>query len=301
MRSSDAHAARAHSPMAQDVADRGEREHCRSRGRSTIAVPGSRPPRRCASIRARSPLRSRCVILVLRYPTAIVRRGAALGRRADLLSRRVRRARRRWHGRTRAICTSRPGWSRSVAAAIPPALGSRWSMNGVTILATAGVAAFIASGRLRTAVPDRTPPARAGDRLRPDAGGAGPVMAPRLPPVDAWPSSCSPACSPTSRARAGSGPIASRSPIASLTGPVLDPVRAAVRVATPATRARSAWIVVGCAAIQLVVVVTARRAGAAGETTFTRGGWRSWPPGSLAEPLLGYRVTLRRSARPGFR
>ena len=41
-----------------------------------------------------------------------------------------------------------------VAAAVPPALGPL-VMNGVTILATAGVAAFIASDRLRTAVPDR--------------------------------------------------------------------------------------------------------------------------------------------------
>ena len=41
-----------------------------------------------------------------------------------------------------------------VAASVPPALAPLL-MNGVTILVTAGVAAFIASDRLRTAVPDR--------------------------------------------------------------------------------------------------------------------------------------------------
>ena len=46
------------------------------------------------------------------------------------------------------------GWWRSWPRPIPPALAPLL-MNAVTILVTAGVAAFIASDRLRTAVPDR--------------------------------------------------------------------------------------------------------------------------------------------------
>ena len=79
-------------------------------------------------------------------------------------------------------------------------------------------------------------PAGARDRLRADAGGAGPVLAPRLPAVDAGVLPARPRA--RRRARPALGLARSRRGGGrGLDRAVLDPVRAAVRVAAPAARA----------------------------------------------------------------
>jgi hypothetical protein len=173
-----------------------------------------------------------------------------------------------------------------VAASIPPALAPLL-MNGVTILATAGVAAFIASGRLRTAVPDA--------RLR-LALAIGFVLMPAAQDLSwhlvylQWSlgffllarviaDEPSPRWKWADRLAVG---------VVALTGP-FSIVFAPLYVWQHRRLGAVSWIVVASAAIQLVFVATTRRA-AAGETSIgdavailaTR---------LLAEPLLGYRVT----------
>ena len=121
-----------------------------------------------------------------------------------------------------------------VAAAIPPALAPLL-MNAVTILVTAGVAAFIASDRLRTARPGPAAAARPGHRVRADAGRAGSVVAPRLPPMEPG---LLPA-DPGARRRAGTALGLARPGGRRHRGPdraVLDPLRAALPVAPTAPR-----------------------------------------------------------------
>ena len=174
-----------------------------------------------------------------------------------------------------------------VAAAVPPALGPL-VMNGVTILATAGVAGFIASDRLRTAVPDR--------RIR-LALAIGFVLMPAAQDLSwhlvylQW----TLAFFLLARVLAEEpGPRwvwldRAAVVIASLTGP-FSILFAPLYVWRRRQLGLTAWIVVGCALIQLAFIVTARRAGA-GETTLTEG-IAVLATRLLAEPLLGYRVTL---------
>jgi hypothetical protein len=172
------------------------------------------------------------------------------------------------------------------AAAIPPVFAPLF-MNGVTIVATAGVAAFIASGRLGTAVPDpRLRLALAiGFVLMPAAQDLSwhlvylqwslgffllaRVLADEPGPRWKWPD------------RIAVGLVALTGPFSIVFAPLYVWQRRRLGAVT--------WVVVACAAIQLVFVATTRRA-AAGETSIgdavailaTR---------LFAEPLLGYRVT----------
>jgi hypothetical protein len=173
-----------------------------------------------------------------------------------------------------------------VAAAIPPA----WAplvMNAVTILATAGVAAFIASDRLRSAVPDR--------RIR-LALAIGFVLMPAAQDLTwhlvylQWTLAFFLlarvlADDPSSR---WVWPDRAAVAIAGLTGPfsiLFSPLYLWRRRQLGVT----AWIVVACAAIQLAYVVTARRT-PAGDSS---------PLDAIAilatrlfvEPLIGYRIT----------
>jgi hypothetical protein len=172
------------------------------------------------------------------------------------------------------------------AAAIPPAFAPLL-MNGITILATAGVAAFIASARLRTAVPDpRLRLALAmGFVLMPAAQDLtwhlvylqwslaffllARIVADEPGPRWKWPD------------RAAVAVVGLTGPFSILFAPLYLWQRRRLGVVT--------WIVVLSAAIQMVFVVTSRRAAAGDTTVFdvisilaTR---------LLAEPVLGYRVT----------
>lgn len=173
-----------------------------------------------------------------------------------------------------------------VATSVPPALAPL-VMNCVTILVTAGVAAFIASGRLRTAVPDRRfrLALAIGFVLMPAAQDLtwhlvylqwslaffllARVIADEPSPRWIW----------LDRAAVG---------ITSLTGPfsiLFAPLYLWRRRQLRATT----WIVVGCALVQLAFVVTTHRA-SADETSFTDA-IAVLATRLFVEPLLGYRVT----------
>lgn len=173
-----------------------------------------------------------------------------------------------------------------VAAAIPPALAPVL-MNVVTILATAGVAAFIASDRLRSAVPDR--------RIR-LALAIGFVLMPAAQDLSwhlvylQWTLAFFLLARVVADEPSSRWMWADRVTVAivSLTGP-FSILFAPLYVWQRRRLGAVTWIVVACAAIQLVVLVTARR-GAAGETTITEG-LAILATRLFAEPLLGYRVT----------
>jgi hypothetical protein len=172
------------------------------------------------------------------------------------------------------------------AAAIPPGLAPLL-MNAATILATAGVAAFIASGRLRTAVPD--------PRLR-LALAVGFVLMPAAQDLT-WHLVYLPwtlAFFMLARVLADEpGPRwvwldRAAVAIASLTGP-FSILFAPLYLWRRRQLGVTAWIVVAGALIQLAFVVTASRA-APGETTITDA-IAVLATRMLAEPFLGYRVT----------
>ena len=173
-----------------------------------------------------------------------------------------------------------------VATTVPPALAPLL-MNGVTILVTAGVAAFIASDRLRTAVPDRRIrlALAIGFVLMPASQDLtwhlvylqwslaffllARVIADEPGPRWVW----------VDRAVVG---------LAALTGPfsiLFAPLYLWRRRQLGAT----AWIVVVGALVQLAFIMTARRA-PAGETTLTDAA-QVLATRLFVEPLLGYRVT----------
>lgn len=172
------------------------------------------------------------------------------------------------------------------ATTMPPALAPLL-MNGVTILVTAGVAAFIASDRLRTAVPDR--------RIR-LALAIGFVLMPASQDLSwhlvylQW----SLAFFLLARAIADApGPRwvwldRAAVGLAALTGPfsiLFAPLYLWRRRELGATT----WVVVGCALVQLAFIVTSRRAPAGG-TTITDA-IPVLATRLFVEPLLGYRVT----------
>jgi hypothetical protein len=173
-----------------------------------------------------------------------------------------------------------------VATAVPPAFAPL-VMNGVTILATAGVAAFIASGRLRSAVPDA--------RLR-LALAIGFVLMPAAQDLSwhlvylQWTLAFFllarvVADEPTAR---WTWPDRLAVGIVSLTGP-FSIVFAPLYVWQRKRLGLVTWIVVACAAVQLAFVATARRA-AAGETS-VGDAVAVMATRLLVEPLIGYRVT----------
>jgi len=173
-----------------------------------------------------------------------------------------------------------------VAAAIPPALAPLL-MNAVTIVATAGVATFIASDRLRTAVPDR--------RIR-LALAIGFVLMPAAQDLSwhlvylQW----SLAFFLLARVVADEpGPRwvwfdRAAVAIVGLTGP-FSIFFAPLYLWRRRQLGMTTWIVVACAAIQMIFLLTARRS-AHGDTSL---------PDAIAilatrvfvEPLIGYRVT----------
>jgi hypothetical protein len=172
------------------------------------------------------------------------------------------------------------------AAVIPPALAPLL-MNGVTILATAGVAAFIASDRLRTAVPD--------PRLR-LALAIGFVLMPAAQDLSwhlvylQWSLAFFLlarviADEPAPRWRwfdmAAVAVVGLTGPFSILFAPLYLWQRRRLGVVT--------WIVVACAAIQLFFVVTSGRA-TAGDSTVTDA-IAILATRLLAEPVLGFRVT----------
>ena len=174
----------------------------------------------------------------------------------------------------------------AAAATIPPPLAPVL-MNGVTILATAGVAAFIASGRLRTAVPDA--------RLR-LALAIGFVLMPAAQDLSwhlvylQWTLAFFllarvVADAPSPRWRWVDGAAVA---VVSLTGP-FSILFAPLYVWRRKELGITSWIVIACALIQLVFVMTARRA-PAGETTFTEA-IAVLATRLFAEPFFGYRVT----------
>jgi hypothetical protein len=174
-----------------------------------------------------------------------------------------------------------------VAAAVPPAVGPLL-MNAVTILATAGVAAFIASDRLRTAIPDRRIrlALAIGFVLMPAAQDLtwhlvylqwtlaffllARVLADDPGPRWVWPDRAAVA-------------------IAGLTGP-FSLLFAPLYLWRRRELGMTTWIVVACAAVQVAFVITARRA-ASGDWTALEG-VAILATRLLVEPLLGYRVTL---------
>jgi len=173
------------------------------------------------------------------------------------------------------------------AATIPPALAPLL-MNGVTILVTAGVAAFIASDRLRSACPDR--------RLR-LAVAIGFVLMPASQDLSwhlvylQWSLAFFLlfrvlADEPGPRwvwlDRAAVGIAALTGPFSILFAPLYLWRRRQLGVTT--------WIVVVCAAIQLAFIATASRTGA-GETTLTDA-IAVLATRLFVEPLLGYKVIL---------
>jgi hypothetical protein len=173
-----------------------------------------------------------------------------------------------------------------VAAAVPPALAPLL-MNGVTILATAGVAAFIASDRLRTAVPDR--------RIR-LALAIGFVLMPAAQDLTwhlvylQW----TLAFFLLARVLADNpGPRwvwADRAAVAvaGLTGP-FSILFAPLYLWRRRELGVTTWIVIACAAIQVAFVITARRA-ASGDWTALEG-VAILATRLFVEPLIGYRVT----------
>jgi hypothetical protein len=172
-----------------------------------------------------------------------------------------------------------------VAAAIPPALAPLL-MNGVTILATAGVAAFIASDRLRTAVPDR--------RIR-LALAIGFVLMPAAQDLTwhlvylQW----TLAFFLLARVLANDpGPRwvwldRAAVAIAGLTGP-FSILFAPLYLWRRRELGVTTWIVVACAAVQVAFVITARRA-ASGDWTALEG-VAILATRLFVEPLIGYRV-----------
>ena len=147
-------------------------------------------------------------------------------------------------GRTRAICASAARIVAVVAAArSPPALAPLLMNLASPSSVTAGRRRVHRQRPAAHGGPRPADPAGARHRLRPDAGRAGPVVAPRLPPVEpaffllarvladalvrgrCWPD-LSRGCEPP--------PPTARLDV----GRVLDPVRAALSVAPPAS---SAW------------------------------------------------------------
>jgi len=176
------------------------------------------------------------------------------------------------------------------ATTLPPALAPLL-MNAVTILVTAGVAAFIASERLRTAVPDR--------RIR-LALAIGFVLMPASQDltwhlvylqwslgffllVRVLADEPGPRWVWIDRTVVG---------LASLTGP-FSILFAPLYVWRRRQLGPTTWIVVACALVQLAFVAASRRT-PAGETTLTDA-IAVLATRLFVEPLLGYRVTAQLS------
>ena len=225
------------------------------------------------------------VILILRYPTALLAAeplwedGPIFYRGGfDGLASLVRPYQGYLHIAARMVAI--------VAATVPPALAPLL-MNGVTILVTAGVAAFIASDRLRTAVPDR--------RIR-LALAIGFVLMPASQDLSwhlvylQWSLAFFLLARVIADApgprwvwldRAAIGLAALTGPFSILFAPLYLWRRRQLGVTT--------WIVTGCATVQLAFIVTAHRT-AAGETTITDA-IAVFATRLFVEPLLGFRVT----------
>ncbi len=173
-----------------------------------------------------------------------------------------------------------------VAATVPPALAPLLT-NTVTILVTAGVAAFIASDRLRTAVPDR--------RIR-FALAVGFVLMPAAQDLTwhlvylQW----SLAFFLLARVLADAPgprwiwPDRAAVAVAALTGP-FSILFAPLYLWRRRQLGSVTWIVVGCALVQLAVLFISRRS-PTGDMTIVDA-IAVFATRLLVEPLLGYQVT----------